>query len=136
MRVLSLGGEVGGRRLLSQKTIDLVFDQQSDGVDLVLGEPFRFGIGYCLGSPRRARTCPRGGRCFWGGWGGSMIVMDLDRRLTISYMMNKMAPGHPRLRPRRVLRPRGLRRAHLTPGQPGRPPVWWTGPDSYARTAI
>ena len=31
--------------------------------------------------------------CFWGGWGGSLIIMDLDRRLTIGYMMNKMADG-------------------------------------------
>jgi CubicO group peptidase (beta-lactamase class C family) len=31
--------------------------------------------------------------CFWGGWGGSMIVMDVGRRMTISYMMNKMGPG-------------------------------------------
>jgi CubicO group peptidase (beta-lactamase class C family) len=92
MRVLSLGGEAGGRRLLSQKTIDLVFDQQSDGVDLVLMTPFRFGIGYCLGSPIIPYV-PEGRTFFWGGWGGSMIIMDLDRRLTISYMMNRMAPG-------------------------------------------
>ena len=31
--------------------------------------------------------------CFWGGWGGSMIVMDVGRKMTISYMMNNMAPG-------------------------------------------
>jgi CubicO group peptidase (beta-lactamase class C family) len=31
--------------------------------------------------------------CFWGGWGGSVIAMDLDRRMTISYMMNKMGAG-------------------------------------------
>ena len=36
---------------------------------------------------------PDGRICFWGGWGGSMILMDLDRRLTFSYMMNRMAPG-------------------------------------------
>jgi CubicO group peptidase (beta-lactamase class C family) len=36
---------------------------------------------------------PEGKVCFWGGWGGSMIIMDLDRRVTISYMMNKMQPG-------------------------------------------
>ena len=92
MRTMSLGGEAGGVRLLSPKTIDLVFDQQSDGVDLVLGEPFRFGIGYCLGSPHIPYV-PEGRTFYWGGWGGSMIVMDLDRRLTISYMMNRMAPG-------------------------------------------
>jgi CubicO group peptidase (beta-lactamase class C family) len=31
--------------------------------------------------------------CYWGGWGGSVILMDLDARTTISYMMNKMGPG-------------------------------------------
>ncbi|MGR7024743.1 serine hydrolase domain-containing protein [Geodermatophilus sp. URMC 62] len=92
LRVLSLGGTAGGVRLLSPETIDLVFDQQSDGVDLVLGVPLRFGIGYCLGSPV-VPYVPPGRTFFWGGWGGSMIVMDLDRRLTISYLMNRMAPG-------------------------------------------
>jgi CubicO group peptidase (beta-lactamase class C family) len=92
LRVLSLGGEAGGVRLLSEKTIDLVFDQQSDGVDLVLEKPFRFGIGYCLGSPV-VPYVPSGRTFFWGGWGGSMAVMDLDRRLTITYVMNAMAPG-------------------------------------------
>ena len=40
------GGEVDGVRLLSPKTIDLIFDEQADGPDLVLGVPLRFGIGY------------------------------------------------------------------------------------------
>jgi len=53
MRTMSLGGEAGGVRLLSEKTIDLVFDVQADGVDLVLGVPFRFGIGFGL-SPSAA----------------------------------------------------------------------------------
>jgi CubicO group peptidase (beta-lactamase class C family) len=92
LRVLSLGGEAGGVRLLSEKTVDLVFDQQSDGVDLVLEQPFRWGIGYCLGSPV-VPYVPAGRTFFWGGWGGSLAVMDLDRRLTITYMMNAMAPG-------------------------------------------
>ncbi|HEV7211022.1 MAG TPA: serine hydrolase domain-containing protein [Blastococcus sp.] len=92
LRTLSLGGEADGVRLLSPKTIDLVFEQQADGVDLVLGERFRWGMGYCLGSPVIPYV-PEGRTFFWGGWGGSLIVMDLDRRLTISYMMNRMAPG-------------------------------------------
>jgi CubicO group peptidase (beta-lactamase class C family) len=92
MRVLSLGGSVDGRQVLSPKTVDLIFDVQADGVDLVLEEPFTWGIGYCLGSPHLPYI-PRGRVAFWGGWGGSLAVMDLDRRLTISYMMNKMAPG-------------------------------------------
>ena len=36
---------------------------------------------------------PDGRICFWGGWGGSMIVCDLDRRLTIAYVMNRMGAG-------------------------------------------
>jgi len=93
MRVMSLGGEAGGVRLLSDKTIDLVFDVQADGVDLVLGVPLRFGIGFGLSPSGAVPYLPDGRVCFWGGWGGSMIVMDLDRRVTTSYMMNRMAPG-------------------------------------------
>jgi CubicO group peptidase (beta-lactamase class C family) len=92
MRLISLGGEAGGVRLLSPKTVELIFDVQADGVDLVLEEPFTWGIGYALGSPV-VPYVPSGRTCFWGGWGGSLAVMDLDRRLTISYMMNRMAPG-------------------------------------------
>ena len=92
LRTLSLGGEAGGVRLLSPATVEKVFDQQSDGVDLVLGAPFRWGMGFCLGSPA-VPYVPSGRTCFWGGWGGSLVVMDLDRRLTISYMMNRMRNG-------------------------------------------
>jgi hypothetical protein len=35
------GGEVDGVRLLSQETIDLIFHEQLNGVDLVLGVPLR-----------------------------------------------------------------------------------------------
>jgi len=31
--------------------------------------------------------------CGWGGWGGSIITVDLDRRMTISYVMNRMEGG-------------------------------------------
>jgi CubicO group peptidase (beta-lactamase class C family) len=93
MRTMSLGGEAGGVRLLSEKTRDLAFEVQSDGVDLVLGVPFRFGIGFGLSGSAAVPYLPEGRICFWGGWGGSLIVMDADRRLTFSYMMNRMAPG-------------------------------------------
>ena len=31
--------------------------------------------------------------CFWGGWGGSLVVCDLDARLCISFVMNRMGEG-------------------------------------------
>jgi CubicO group peptidase (beta-lactamase class C family) len=93
LRVLALGGEAGGVRLLSPDAIGLIFDEQSHGPDLVLGVPLRFGIGYALPETETVPYIPPGRTCFWGGWGGSVILMDLDARTTISYMMNKMGPG-------------------------------------------
>ncbi len=93
LRTLSLGGSSGGVRLLSQDTIDLIFDEQSHGPDLVLAVPLRFGIGMALPETETLPYAPQGKACYWGGWGGSVIICDLDSRTTISYMMNRMAPG-------------------------------------------
>ena len=87
------GGEFDGVRLLSPKTIDRIFEEQANGIDLVLGIPLRFGIGYGLPEPTTLPYLPAGRVCFWGGWGGSIVVNDLDRRLTIAYMMNRMGEG-------------------------------------------
>jgi CubicO group peptidase (beta-lactamase class C family) len=93
IKALSLGGIVEGTRLLSPETIELIFDEQSHGTDLVLGVPLRFGIGYALPETETVPYVPQGRCCYWGGWGGSEIVADLDRRVTLAYMMNNMAPG-------------------------------------------
>jgi CubicO group peptidase (beta-lactamase class C family) len=93
MSVVSRGGEVDGVRLLGEDTIDLIFREQQNGVDLVLGVPLRLGIGYGLPQRELLPEIPEGKICFWGGWGGSMIVMDVGRRMTFAYMMNKMGAG-------------------------------------------
>ena len=93
MSAVARGGEVDGVRLLGQDTIDLIFREQQNGIDLVLGVPLRFGIGYGLPQLDILPWLPDERICYWGGWGGSMIVMDVGRRMTISYMMNKMGPG-------------------------------------------
>jgi CubicO group peptidase (beta-lactamase class C family) len=82
---VACGGEVDGVRLLSPQTIDRIFEVQSDGVDLVIGIPFKFGVGYSLQ--------PEGRVCAWGGAGGSCVIIDVDRRMTFAYVMNKMAAG-------------------------------------------
>src|ERR671933_697647 len=92
LSAVTLGGQVDGIRLLSRDAIELIFEQQSDGVDLVLGVPLRFGIGFGLPQPETIPYLPTGRVCFWGGWGGSVIVMGLERRLTFAYMMKRMAP--------------------------------------------
>ena len=35
---------------------------------------------------------PEGRVCFGSGAGGSMVIADADRRMTVAYVMNKMAP--------------------------------------------
>ena len=59
--VVANGGEVDGVRLLSPTTIELIFDEQGDGIDLVLGVPLRFGIGYGLPEPQTLPSSPTAG---------------------------------------------------------------------------
>jgi CubicO group peptidase (beta-lactamase class C family) len=89
---VSHGGEaMGTARLLSAAGCETIFREQSCNTDLVLGVPMRLGIGYGLTgaevplSPNKA--------CFWGGWGGSIVVNDLDKRMTAAYVMNRMGEG-------------------------------------------
>lgn len=90
---ISNGGVVRGHRLLGQKAIDQIFRVQSDGMDQVLMAPVRFGIGYGLPNPTVPHLPMDRRACFWGGWGGSAIVNDLDLGLTVTYVMNRMAEG-------------------------------------------
>ena len=88
--VIAGSGEARGVRLLSEKGCEPIFDEQADGIDLVLGLPNRFGMGYGLSH----ELMPIGPRaCYWGGYGGSLIVMDLEARLTVCYVMNRMETG-------------------------------------------
>lgn len=89
-RLISHGGTAGGHRLLSPATIATIFDVQADGVDRVLGAPLRFGLGFALPSPQAMPAVPDGRVCWWTGFGGSLVVNDLDRRMTFAYVMNRM----------------------------------------------
>ena len=90
--VVSHGGEVNGTRLVSEMTLARIFEVQALGTDQVLGVPMRIGMGYGLNGPETPMS-PSARACFWGGWGGSIVMNDLDRRVTIAYMMNKMGLG-------------------------------------------
>ena len=67
-----------------------VFEVQADGTDLALLVPLRWGIGCC--SPPSAPAVPDGRVCWWTGYGGAIVVNDLDRRTTVAYAMNRMVP--------------------------------------------
>lgn len=86
------GGSAFGVQLLSPEGAARVFDEQTNGTDLALGVPIRFGMGYGL----TGEAMPMGPNehiAYWGGWGGSTIVVDQDARMCTSYVMNRMFAG-------------------------------------------
>ena len=96
--VLACGGSLDGVRLLGEETLAKTIEEQSYGKDLVLGAPLRWGLGFGLTSPDLP-IGPNPRTFFWGGWGGSLVVVDLDARLAFAYVMNKMGAttlGDPR----------------------------------------
>jgi CubicO group peptidase (beta-lactamase class C family) len=86
---LACGGEVDGVRLLSPEGVERALVEQAHNVDLVLGVKMRMGTGFGLMNEEIPLSQnPRA--FFWGGYGGSLALIDLDARMTVTYVMNKM----------------------------------------------
>jgi CubicO group peptidase (beta-lactamase class C family) len=90
--LLACDGETQGKRLLSAATTKMIMAERISGTDLVLGVPMAFGLGFGLNNPK-APVSPNANTCFWGGWGGSIAIIDQDARCSIAYVMNKMHQG-------------------------------------------
>jgi len=87
---MACGGELDGVRLMALPTIEKAIEEQSYGTDLVLGTPTRYALGFGLVS-KEIPISPNPRTFFWGGAGGSLMVVDLDARCSYGYAMNKMA---------------------------------------------
>jgi CubicO group peptidase (beta-lactamase class C family) len=80
--------EVNGVRLLSETGRLRVLEQQSDGIDLVMDMPVRWGMGFVLEAPVFENVL--GHRVeYWGGNGGSLGFVDFDERMVVSFVMNR-----------------------------------------------
>jgi len=88
--ILANGG-IGrdGRRYLSEAGCRKALEPQIEGTDLILGIPVKFGMGF--GLQGGATPLPNDECIYWGGYGGSLIIIDMKTRATYSYVMNKMA---------------------------------------------
>ncbi len=86
------GGQAFGKTIMSEAGTRRIFEKQSEGTDLVLGLPVSFGMGYGLNSAATP-VSPNKNTAFWGGYGGSSVIIDQDARLCFSYVMNKMESG-------------------------------------------
>jgi CubicO group peptidase (beta-lactamase class C family) len=91
---IACGGEVDGVRLMSEEGCRNIFEVQTDGEDLVLGTPVRFGMGFGINSEYQPIS-PNKNVCYWGGggWGGSLAVIDMDAKMSFAYVMNRMMAG-------------------------------------------
>ena len=88
---LANGGTAFGQNLLSAAGCRRILEEQISGKDAVLMMPIRFGLGYAFPNDTMPMS-PKGSTAmFWGGAGGSTIVVDLDKHICLSYVMNQMA---------------------------------------------
>lgn len=90
--ILAGKGEVAGKRYLSEATACSVMEERISGTDLVLGIPVRFGLGFAI-NPEERLLAPNKNVCYWGGWGGSLALIDQDAAMSISFVMNQMHEG-------------------------------------------
>jgi CubicO group peptidase (beta-lactamase class C family) len=88
--LMANGGVANGKRILSEAGVRRALESQVQGMDLVLAIPVHFGLGY--GLPGGMMPFPNPNSVFWGGYGGSLVIADMDARLCMAYVMNRMAP--------------------------------------------
>lgn len=88
--LMANGGAMGGKQILSEAGVRKALELQIEGTDLILGIPVRYGMGFGLSGGMI--PFPNPNSIYWGGYGGSLVVSDMDARATYAYVMNRMAP--------------------------------------------
>ena len=86
---LANNGKAFGVEVLSPAGCRFMREEQTNGPDAVLMMPIRFGLGYAFPSEVMPMS-PNDDAMFWGGAGGSTIVVDEPARVCLSYVMNQM----------------------------------------------
>lgn len=86
--ILANGGVAKGKRFLSEAGCRKALERQIEGEDLILGIPVRYGMGF--GLPGGMVPLPNPNTIYWGGYGGSLVIIDMDAQTTFGYVMNRM----------------------------------------------
>ena len=87
--MLACGGEVDGVRIMSEAGARKGLEEQIDNIDEVLLLHLRHGLGFARQLDGWV-TSPNPNHMYWGGWGGSIAVVDFDVRASVAYVMNRM----------------------------------------------
>ena len=85
------GGTAYGVELLSPAGCKRALEVQTDGTDLVMGLPLTYCMGYALRGGVFQEFGSRESTIFWGGAGGSMLIIDTKNHICFSYVMNQMS---------------------------------------------
>ena len=88
--MMACGGTLDGVMIMSSAGVDAANEEQARGLDRVNGVELVWGNGFALNSDITPIS-PNERALFWAGWGGSFAVIDLDARMSVAYVMNKMA---------------------------------------------
>jgi CubicO group peptidase (beta-lactamase class C family) len=86
--ILANGGVAKGKRFMSEAGCRKALELQVEGTDLVMSVPAKFGLGF--GLPGQMVPLPNPNSLFWGGYGGSLAIIDMDAKTTFGYAMNMM----------------------------------------------
>ncbi len=87
--ILANGGVANGTRFMSEAGCRKALELQIEGPDLILPTPLRIGLGFGLASDLMPFL--NKSTMFWGGYGGSIAIIDMENRMSFGYAMNKMA---------------------------------------------
>ena len=86
--ILANGGVAQGKRFMSEAGCRKALELQIEGDDLMLGRGARYGMGFGLSGG--IVPLPGPNMIFWGGYGGSLVIIDMDQRTSFGYAMNRM----------------------------------------------
>jgi CubicO group peptidase (beta-lactamase class C family) len=89
--ILANGGVANGRRFLSEAGCRKALEVQAEGRDRIHGMQMRYGLGFAVSGG--VMSFPNPNTIFWGGYGGSLAIIDMDARTSMAYVMNKMGSG-------------------------------------------
>ena len=87
--ILANGGVANGKRFMSEAGCRKALELQMEGTDVILAIPARFGLGFGLAS--ELMPFLNKSTMFWGGYGGSIAIIDMENRMSFGFAMNKMA---------------------------------------------
>jgi CubicO group peptidase (beta-lactamase class C family) len=90
--IMTVGGEVDGRRYMSRETVDEAVKEQSYTDDQMLGR-VRRGLFFALDS--QEFPAPTSSTIHWGGYGGSWLTIDPASGITCAYTPNRWLDGDP-----------------------------------------